>query len=169
MGNTAICVAAPEAADELGGLSKQFIARTGYKGIGSLEFKRDRKSGKFIIVEPTVGRTNWQEEIATLCGTNIPLITYWTELGHPIEATPGEPGPVAWRASIVHRLPPGALPPGAKIRDGYFRLADPLPGLYHYGIGEFPRYVHWLVKLINRFSGRSLASVKRQARLKGSK
>ena len=56
VGNTAICVAAPEAADELGWLSKQFIARTGYKGIGSLEFKRDRKSGKFIIVEPTVGQ-----------------------------------------------------------------------------------------------------------------
>jgi D-aspartate ligase len=166
VGSTAVCVAAPEVADELARLSEQFIARAGYQGIGSLEFKLNRKNGKFIIVEPTVGRTDWQEEIATLCGTNIPLIAYWTELGQPIAQTPGERGPVAWRSSLVHRVPPGALPEGATIRDGYFRLADPLPGLYHYLIDylidALARQVHRLVKLINRSSGRSLTSMKRR-------
>lgn len=161
VGNTAVCVAAPEAADELARLSEQFIARVGYKGIGSLEFKRNRKNGKFIIVEPTVGRTDWQEEIATLCGTNIPLIAYWTELGHTIEETPGEPGQAAWRSSAAHRLPPGALAPGARTLDGYFRLADPLPGLYYYGIEIFAQRVHGLPKRINRISARSFAAVKR--------
>ena len=53
-------------------------------GVGSLEFKRDRKTVKFMIVEPTVGRTDAQEEIATLCGVNIPLIAYSTALGGTI-------------------------------------------------------------------------------------
>ena len=45
---------------------------------------------------------------------------------------------VMWRSSVVHRLPSGIAPPGASLRDGYFRLNDPLPGLYYYAIHLFP-------------------------------
>jgi D-aspartate ligase len=136
VGSTAVCVAAGEAGEELAKLSLQFIAKARYKGIGSLEFKRDRKTGKFVMIEPTVGRTDWQEEIATLCGVNIPLIAYWAELGHTFGQTLNESDQVAWRSSTRHRVPAGVLLRGTRIVDGHFRLADPLPGLYQYVIGH---------------------------------
>jgi len=158
LGNTAVCVAAPKVAAELGSLSRQFIERVGYKGIGSLEFKFNRGDGKFIIIEPTVGRTDWQEEIATLCGANIPLITYWAEVGHPVEETPGERGEIAWRSSIKHRVPPGLLPPGARTLDGYFRFADPLPGIYYYGIEKFPDFACRRAKQFLQMPVRAMAA-----------
>jgi D-aspartate ligase len=124
----------------LGALSRQFIERVGYKGIGSLEFKLDRRDGKFFIIEPTVGRTDWQEEIATLCGANIPLMTYWAEVGQKMRETSRGTEDVVWRSSIEHRVPPGLTAPHSRVLDGYFRLADPLPGIYYYGIEKFPRF-----------------------------
>ena len=52
-----------------------------YKGIGSVEFKRDPRNGRFMIMEPTVGRTNLQSDIATVCGVDIPYIAYCDILG----------------------------------------------------------------------------------------
>lgn len=138
VGITAICTAAPEKDEELTRLSRQFIERVGYKGIGGLEFKRDRRSGKLLIVEPTVGRTDWQEEIATLCGVNIPLAAYNAEIGVPFKESARQTSRMMWRSSVVHRLPAGMAPPGASLRDGYFRLNDPLPGLYYYAIELLP-------------------------------
>jgi D-aspartate ligase len=158
VGSTAVCIAAPAQATELGELSRQFIARVGYKGIGSLEFKFNRSAGNFIIIEPTVGRTDWQEEIATLCGANIPLMTYWSEVGQPMKATPGVRGTVAWRSSIEHRVPAGLLPTGAKTLDGYFRLTDPLPGLYYYGIEKFPDFACRRTKQLMRVPVRAMAA-----------
>ena len=68
VGSTASCLAAEEAGDELANLSLEFIARVQYKGVGSLEFKRDRKSGKFVIIEPTVGRTELAGDRHSLWG-----------------------------------------------------------------------------------------------------
>jgi predicted ATP-grasp superfamily ATP-dependent carboligase len=160
VGNTAVCVAAPDQASELGGLSRQFIERVAYKGIGSLEFKRNRRDGKFVIIEPTVGRTDWQEEIATLCGANIPLITYWAETGQQMQDTPAEPGEIAWRSSIKHRVPTNLLPPGSRTMDGYFRFADPLPGIYYYGIEKFPDFACRRAKQLLHGPVRAVAAAK---------
>jgi predicted ATP-grasp superfamily ATP-dependent carboligase len=138
VGITAICAAAPEQDEELTRLTQQFTERVGYKGIGSLEFKRDRRSGKLLIVEPTVGRIDWQEEIATLCGVNLPLAAYQAETGIAIKDSTRQTSRAMWRSSILFRLPAGLAPPGASLRDGYFRLNDPLPGLYYYAIELFP-------------------------------
>jgi D-aspartate ligase len=141
VGNTAICVAAPQAAAAaLESLTKRFIAHVEYKGLGSLEFKFSRRDNRFVIIEPTVGRTDWQEEIATLCGANIPVAAYWAELGEPLRKAEAEPREAAWRASIGHRMPLGMLPVGARTFDGYFRLSDPLPGLYYYGVERLPEF-----------------------------
>jgi D-aspartate ligase len=158
VGNTAVCVAAPTVAAELGELSRQFIARVGYKGIGSLEFKFNHRAKKFIIIEPTVGRTDWQEEIATLCGANIPLMAYCAEVGHQMEKAPPERGDIAWRSSIEHRVPPGLLPPGSTTRDGYFRLADPLPGIYYYGFEKLPDFVSRRAKQFVQIPVRAMAA-----------
>ena len=130
VGSTALCVAATEEHQALAAQTQALVTHSRYHGIGGLEFKRHRCTGEFVVVEPTVGRADWQQEIATLCGVNIPAIAYRTVLGEPVESVgPIDPA-VAWRASFRYRPRPGALPPGTRFVDGYFRRADPLPGVY---------------------------------------
>jgi predicted ATP-grasp superfamily ATP-dependent carboligase len=131
IGNTAYCVAAPEASLELSQVTARLISSVGYQGLGSLEFKRSRTTGRFLIVEPTVGRTDWQEEIAALCGVNVPLAAYCSETGAAMPPT-APPVPSAWRASIAFRAPRGTVAAGTRVYDAHFRLADPLPGVYYY-------------------------------------
>ena len=144
IGSTAVCVGAPEVADDLLALTMDFIKRVGYRGLGSLEFKRDRRSGRFLIIEPTVGRTDWQEEIATVCGVNLPLRTYQGELGMIRPQADGSFPRIAWCTSAEFRAP---LAAGMRTVDGFFRWSDPLPALYHYG------YERVLMRLWGRVSG----------------
>jgi D-aspartate ligase len=130
VGSTALCVAATEEHQALAAQTQAFVTDSHYHGIGGLEFKRHRRTGQFVVVEPTVGRADWQEEIATLCGVNIPAIAYRTALGEPVESVGPIDPTVAWRASFRHRPRAGQLPPGTRFVDGYFRRADPLPGVY---------------------------------------
>jgi D-aspartate ligase len=137
IGVTAICVSAPEVADELRELVIRFVSKVKYRGLGSLEFKRDSRTGRFIVIEPTVGRADWQEEIATLSGVNLPLLTYRAELGLPTSLNGQKSLPVAWRSSAEHKRPPGRSLSGTRIIDGFFRWSDPLPALYYYGLERF--------------------------------
>lgn len=130
IGSTAICVPAPEIAEELCKPTLQFIKQTGYRGLGSLEFKRDPRDGRLLIIEPTVGRTDWQEEVATLCGVNLPLRTYLGELGRAEDSADQPYPPLAWRSAAEFRV---SLASDMRTVDGYFRWSDPLPALYHYG------------------------------------
>jgi hypothetical protein len=123
-----------------------------------LEFKFSRRDNRFVIIEPTVGRTDWQEEIATLCGVNIPLATYWAELGEPRNQAVAQSREAAWRASIEHRMPPGLLPVGARTFDGYFRVSDPLPGLYYYGVERLPEYARRRTMQLMRLPARAMAA-----------
>lgn len=134
IGSTAACVAAPEAAETLARETSRIIEQFAYRGIGSIEFKRDRRTGRFFVIEPTVGRTDWQQEIATLCGVNLPMLAYRTALGHAASAElQSEPDQIMWRESIATNIPEGLVTTGTKIIDGYFRWNDPIPALYHYG------------------------------------
>jgi D-aspartate ligase len=137
VGSTAVCIAAPEVERELLSITTRLIDRVKYQGMGSLEFKRCRNTGRYLIVEPTVGRTDWQEEIATLCGVNIPLTAYRTELNLAQSESVGNQRSIAWRSSVGFRIPRGILPRGTRIYDGYFRVSDPLPGLYYYVVDAF--------------------------------
>jgi predicted ATP-grasp superfamily ATP-dependent carboligase len=47
-----------------------------YKGIGSVEYKKDSRDGLLKIIEPTVGRADLQSAIAYHNGINIPLMEY---------------------------------------------------------------------------------------------
>lgn len=133
VGSTAICVSAPECAEMLENATREFLRRVPYRGLGSLEFKRDVRTEKLLMVEPTVGRTDWQEEIATLCGVNLPAIAYWRALGHApaLPQSRGASRRYAWRAERHFRLSP-EFRADRRVVDGYFRWTDPLPGIYQY-------------------------------------
>jgi D-aspartate ligase len=126
LGSTAVCVPAPEAIELLRPLTEKFLDLSHYEGLGSLEFKWDARARRFVIIEPTVGRTDWQEEIATLNGLNLPLIAYRYELGLPPPPQPAVSA-AAWRESFVHLGRGAGL--GLRAFDGYWRLDDPLPAL----------------------------------------
>jgi hypothetical protein len=135
VGGTACCAPAPEAGDKLIALTDAFFAAVGFVGIGSMEYKRDTRDGRFYMVEPTVGRTDYQEEIAFLNGVNIPLAAYLGELGRSAPP-PDPPGRAhAWVDPIGYARARNAGAPdvmakfasGMKICDAYFRADDPMP------------------------------------------
>jgi D-aspartate ligase len=137
VGGTASCVPAPQAAAELLRLTDAFFSKVNFVGIGSMEYKRDQRDGQFYMVEPTVGRTDYQEEIACLNGVNIPFALYCGELGliPPAQTPPGTPR--AWRDPIGYakalaagaKDPSNEVMPMAQVCDAYFRLNDPIPYL----------------------------------------
>ena len=132
VGSTAVCLAAPEMAGVLGPLTEKFLAVSDYEGLGSLEFKWDAQLNRFVIIEPTVGRTDWQEEIATLSGLNLPLIAYRHELGLPALGEVQTDRGAAWRESFRHRQRSTGSLSGVRIYDGYWRNNDPIPAVVFY-------------------------------------
>jgi D-aspartate ligase len=90
-GNTALCEPAPPAWREpLCSLTEQIWRSVRFRGLGSIEYKMRLDSDQPVIMEPTVGRTNYQNELAVLNGVNIPLIAYCDLVGlpRPTVATP---------------------------------------------------------------------------------
>jgi D-aspartate ligase len=131
-GSTALCVAAPEVAAQLEAFTAAFIERCDYRGLGSLEFKWDPARRTFVVIEPTVGRTDWQEEVATLNGVNIPLFAYRDMIGLPNGQPVCASRPVAWQEAWHRWGSRSALKTRQPICDGYWRAGDPMPSLAYY-------------------------------------
>ena len=133
-GSTASCMPAPEVADILDPLTRAFFSIVGFVGMCSMEFKRDSRTGAFFMIEPTIGRADWQQEVASLNGVNIPLIAYQHELNLP-HVTNQPTGRTViwrdpscyWRSLIVSRSFGDRRPRGAEVRSSVWRLDDPLP------------------------------------------
>jgi D-aspartate ligase len=133
VGITASCTAAPEAGAILQPLTEAFFDRVSFAGMGGIEFKRDFRSGQFLMIEPTVGRSDLQEEVATINGVNIPLAAYFYEIGLEVPRVEQHAPPVVWRnywadwrSRRGDRTSHAGLS-GAKVYDAYWRLNDPLP------------------------------------------
>jgi D-aspartate ligase len=135
VGGTASCMPAPEATAELTTLTDRFFSTVGFTGIGSIEYKRDARDGRFYMIEPTVGRTDYQEEIATLNGVNIPVALYWGELGLNMPPSRTAPPARAWRDPLGYSRarmagapdPMFEISPNIKVYDAYLRIDDPMP------------------------------------------
>jgi D-aspartate ligase len=145
VGVAAECTAAPEVRSILQRLTEAFFDAASHVGMGSMEFKRDARTGQFFMIEPTVGRADLQEEVATLHGVNIPLCAYLHEVGLEVPAAGRYPASVVWRGSWTHARPAHLrlankdgnlrLP---RRYDAYWRLYDPLPALFHASSFLFP-------------------------------
>jgi D-aspartate ligase len=135
VGFTASCWAAPEVAEELEELTIRFFHRAGVTGgLASMEFKRDERDGRFFMVEPTLGRADMQEEIATLCGINLCHLAYCDAVGLPRPPLYLDPTHV-WRNEFTDFWAAWALgtscsyPSGYRIHNAYWRWDDPVPAL----------------------------------------
>lgn len=132
VGGTSACVPAPEAESALTDLTNRFFSALGYTGLASLELKRDRRDGKLYLIEPTVGRTDHQEEIATLNGVNLPLAAYRDALG--LAPLPMRAASLwGWRDPVgdakAREAGSARVPAKVPLRDAYWRASDPLPFL----------------------------------------
>lgn len=93
-GNTAS--AFPAAAPEVTEATLALFRAVGMRGLASLEFKRDPVGGGFYVIEPTIGRTDYQSGVAPANGVNIPYAAYLDLLGQPVPKWSPSPVPVLW-------------------------------------------------------------------------
>lgn len=143
-GGTAVAVPCPAEWEEMVvGLTTEIFDTVGYRGLGSVEFKIHPGDGRPRIVEPTVGRTNYQSEIAVLNGVNIPAIAYWDMIGESRAASGPRNSPATKLIDVEHEqlasamlIHDGALDQAERRRilagpakQMYFRWNDPMPGV----------------------------------------
>ncbi len=121
----------------------QVLHKAGFHGIGSMEYKFDKRNGQYYIVEPTVCRTDFQEQLATANGVNIPYIAYCDACNISVESRINVKGNKAWMHIMHDRLAADYyiknnqmtrwqwLLSLAKVRSfDLFSLQDPLPSFY---------------------------------------
>jgi predicted ATP-grasp superfamily ATP-dependent carboligase len=163
-GSTASCTAAPEVQSSLGRVSEEFAARANLVGLWSMEFKRHSNSGEFFMIEPTVGRVDWQEEVAAMNGVNIPLAAYRHEIGPPVADSLTTRQPLrAWiyppsyvRSVLCSRSFPEATWRNLRAQSPCWNFADPLPSAYF--------LLEWTRKLCSPLRWRELLLERRQNR-----
>ncbi|MBB5346983.1 hypothetical protein JWG42_12640 [Desulfoprunum benzoelyticum] len=80
-GSTSSCevVSSPEVEE----ITTRFFKRINFVGPCSMEMKRDPRDGKFYLIEPTVGRLDWNNGFAEGNGLPIPFMNYLDALGLP--------------------------------------------------------------------------------------
>jgi len=133
VGGTASCTIAGDATCLVDG-TDAFFQHAGIWGLVSMEYKRHPDTGEYVVVEPTVGRTDFQEEVATLHGINLPLAAYYDALDMPLSSSHSSGPPVIWtermgasRSAEATGEASAARIPGAKTMDALHRWRDPWP------------------------------------------
>lgn len=138
VGGTASCTSAPEAEAELTALTADFVRAIGYYGLIGMEYKFDINRKKFYMIEPTVGRTDYQHEIAYLSGRNYLKDMVFNLSGlQPAPKQQRQPIPVIWYDDIAEA---NALANGASNNlftdrekiSAIFRWYDPIPSLQQF-------------------------------------
>jgi len=137
VGGTASCVVAADVHEELSAMTTQFFQAAGVIGMASMEYKRDVRSREFRMVEPTIGRTDYQEEVATLQGINLPYAAWCSELDLPFPAAVMRKQPVVWRVRSEDAQSAAAqgqpikqgYPQDGDVADALWRWSDPMPCL----------------------------------------
>ena len=134
IGGTASCTAAWEHEKELTALTADFFRQVGFTGMGSMEYKRDVRDGRFYMVEPTVARTDFQEEVATVNGVNLPFFAYCHELALPVPQFKPTNPPQIWRETQIDRwskqesgIAEDEVFQKHKVVDAHWRWNDPRP------------------------------------------
>ena len=162
VGGTASCVAAPEVHEQLSDMTTRFFHAAGVIGMASMEYKRDARSCEFRMVEPTVGRTDYQEEVAALNGINLPYAAWCSELDLPSPAHVTSECPVVWRVRSEDEQSAAAqdqpirqgFPHGAHVVDALRRWRDPMP----YVVQSLQRARHSLNSRISKMMPESRAA-----------
>ena len=130
-GGTASCTASEKQYwPELENLTASFFEKHNVVGLCSMEYKRNRYTDEFVMIKPTIGRTDYQEYISTLYGYNLPAAQVMDLFGLRYDPTPCF-APMIWRdanAEAKSRIMGGKInPQPGKIVDALFSFDDPKP------------------------------------------
>jgi predicted ATP-grasp superfamily ATP-dependent carboligase len=128
---------------EVAALGLRLLAVTGHRGAATVEFRKDPRDGRFVLMEINV-RTVSGQELVTRSGLDVPLIAYRDAMGLPVSPPParqvrwfrfgldfrafrdlrraGRLTTLRWLASV---LPSRSF--------AYFAWDDPLPFLVRFG------------------------------------
>ena len=71
-GSTAIAVA--ERNETIHNMTREIFETLRFKGLGSIEYKKNSLDGKYYIIEPTVGRNDLQSNLSLAAGINLSLM-----------------------------------------------------------------------------------------------
>lgn len=135
-GGTARCAAAPEAAALLETMTTRFFREQGVVGLAGMEYKWRAATQEYVMIEPTIGRSDHQEEIATLNGVNLPWAAYRQALGCFVPEAARLDRPRIWKDPLAdaNAAASGAeiaprMPRTARVVDALWRADDPVPAL----------------------------------------
>ena len=114
-------------------LTDRYFSQANVSGTCSMEFKRHKHTGKFIMIEPTIGRSDYQEAVATWHGYNIPLAAHQHISGQPVSSASPSSNRYIWvdRDGIrsAGRAQQQSFRPAGIYRDALCAWNDPLPWL----------------------------------------
>jgi len=144
-GSTASCVSVDN--QTLTDLGVEILRRAGLKGLGSIEFKRHDENNRYYVIEPTVGRNDYQSYIAIASNINLSLYyvlncleySYVADLSHSDAMWIDEINSIrslfasySWKKSLTELCSPLKY----KIRFANMALID---------LATFIRLIFWLV------------------------
>ena len=69
-------------------LTTMFFKQIGYFGPCSMEIKKNVQTGEYYLIEPTIGRTDWNNSFAEGNGIPIPYVMYCDIIGRPVPKFP---------------------------------------------------------------------------------
>jgi D-aspartate ligase len=82
LGTGAYCVSMRN--DEIIHLTKAMLSELDYSGMGAMEFKREDRTGQYMIMEPCCGRPSHHFYIGRGEGVNLPFLVYCHLTGKPL-------------------------------------------------------------------------------------
>jgi predicted ATP-grasp superfamily ATP-dependent carboligase len=147
---------------ELRRFAERFIREVAYRGIGSVEVKMDERNGRARLIEPTIGRTDFQSHLSVVNGVNIPAIAYRDLMGLPPENAVPPARPVKYIiGSRDLKSAVRTIREGEETLGGYLRS---LAGRRSYALLDLADLGPWLYRIHYRTSGRALRLCRRIAR-----
>lgn len=130
--------AEPVTNDDVYAITHKFFEGTGVSGPVSLELKCD-PAGKYWIIEPTLGRTDYWVDLCIRNGVSLPVMTYQLATGQRPDTVARHVSPTTWfdterdSRSFAQLVRQGRVNPFGRSRFTYFDVRDLRPFLYATG------------------------------------
>jgi predicted ATP-grasp superfamily ATP-dependent carboligase len=135
------CFGLSEWNEEVASIATRFLQGVGYRGLCTLEFARDRRTGRYLLLEANP-RSYYPNALATDSGLNFPLAEYRLLMGEALPASPRQEDGLHWidfprdLGSFYRKLRAGQVTTAAWVRSlskarsfASFALDDPGPWL----------------------------------------
>jgi len=154
-------------------LSRRFLKSLAYTGVVEIEFKHDRRDGRFKLLDVNGRFWTWNG-IGPLAGIDFPYLAWQQALGKTIEPGRGRPG-VAWMhasrdfIAACQEMARGGLTFGQYLKSfrkplafANFAFDDPMPAIVELPVAGWNRFVR------GRFGKFHIALAKKIARRLGA-